>query len=505
MAKTIKVTVHGRGEVSLRPEDLIQSGGEGSVYRNGNLAYKIYHEPKRMVPTGKLAELGALSRDNILSPQHLLLDSNRTPVGFAMRMAPTKVVLCELFTNSFRDRNGITADSTLELVEAMKETISYVHQHQCLIVDCNEFNFLVDEKKYTTPYCIDVDSWQTPSFPATAIMPSIRDWNAKEFTELSDWFSFAILACQLFIGIHPFKGTHPDFKKRDMEARARRNISVFNKKTAYPPAVRDFSYIPKNYMDWFIKLFERGAREFPPGVAGTLQVAQIQKVVVESSDNFVITFAGQVVGDVVEYREYMGADSIITKEYFYINGNKSLKATPKPSIIFTPTTLQPILVEIKDFAVQMLNLKTGDPVPINLTVQEKFVVDNTLYLKNQDKMYEMVLNEMGAKIIPSVKTTWSIMPNSARIFRNFIVQDMLGKTAVVIPQPANGKPSQCMTKILPELQGYKFVDGRYENHVLMLTGNIGVPTVVATLVVSLITTAQSEYWWRPVFLLVAGP
>jgi hypothetical protein len=39
---------------------------------------------------------------------------------------------------------------------------------------------------------------------------------------------------------------------------------------------------------------------------------------------------------------------------------------------------------------------------------------------------------------------------------------------------------------------------------LMLTGHIGVPTVVATLVVSLITTAQSEHWWKPVFLLGAG-
>jgi hypothetical protein len=39
---------------------------------------------------------------------------------------------------------------------------------------------------------------------------------------------------------------------------------------------------------------------------------------------------------------------------------------------------------------------------------------------------------------------------------------------------------------------------------LMLTGHIGVPTVVATLVVSLITTAQSEHWWKPVVLLGAG-
>ncbi len=39
---------------------------------------------------------------------------------------------------------------------------------------------------------------------------------------------------------------------------------------------------------------------------------------------------------------------------------------------------------------------------------------------------------------------------------------------------------------------------------LMLMGNIGVPTVVATLVVSLITASQAEHWWNPVLLLVAG-
>ena len=39
---------------------------------------------------------------------------------------------------------------------------------------------------------------------------------------------------------------------------------------------------------------------------------------------------------------------------------------------------------------------------------------------------------------------------------------------------------------------------------LMLIGYIGVPTVVATLAVSLITAAQSEHWWRPLILLVSG-
>jgi TrkA-C domain len=40
--------------------------------------------------------------------------------------------------------------------------------------------------------------------------------------------------------------------------------------------------------------------------------------------------------------------------------------------------------------------------------------------------------------------------------------------------------------------------------VLMLIGNIGIPTMIATLAVSLITTAQAEHWWNPVLLMIVG-
>ncbi|MDP2423362.1 MAG: TrkA C-terminal domain-containing protein [Bacteroidales bacterium] len=39
---------------------------------------------------------------------------------------------------------------------------------------------------------------------------------------------------------------------------------------------------------------------------------------------------------------------------------------------------------------------------------------------------------------------------------------------------------------------------------LMLGGNIGVPAVVATIVVSFLTTARAENWWWPVLILVVG-
>jgi len=70
---------------------------------------------------------------------------------------------------------------------------------------------------YKTPIFLDVDSYQTPSFHADALMESVRDplIQNNKFTELSDWYSFGIVVFQMYIGIHPFKGRHPNFKKNE--------------------------------------------------------------------------------------------------------------------------------------------------------------------------------------------------------------------------------------------------------------------------------------------------
>ena len=39
---------------------------------------------------------------------------------------------------------------------------------------------------------------------------------------------------------------------------------------------------------------------------------------------------------------------------------------------------------------------------------------------------------------------------------------------------------------------------------LMLTGSIGMPTVIATVVVSVITTVKADHWWHPALLLLVG-
>src|SRR5207248_7337064 len=112
-----------------------------------------------------------------------------------------------------------------------QEGVRHVHERGILIVDLNEMNFLLDASVEEILF-IDVDSYQTPGFPATALMESIRDRHAARFSQATDWFSFGIVSFQMFTGIHPYRGKHPTLT--GLDARMERNVSVLNPEVAVP-------------------------------------------------------------------------------------------------------------------------------------------------------------------------------------------------------------------------------------------------------------------------------
>ena len=463
----MKYFIRGKNEVTLTQNNFVAKGGEGSIFRKGRISYKIYEDPQKMIPEAKIKELQLIKPKNVIKPKDIILDRKNTVVGFTMDWVEG-VPLCKLFTNDFRNRKGITENSTLELVENIKLTIHEIHKVNCLEVDGNEFNYLVDDKKFVLPFFIDVNSYQTPSFPATAIMPSIRDWRSKFFSELTDWFSFAIIACQLFVGIHPFKGRHPNYKKNDVKSRMVDNISIFNNKVSVPAPTRNFSLIPTKYMEWFIELFNKGKRIDPPELPGTIVVAQVKIKLIKNTNNFEITFIKDFNDEIYYHSVVLGTPITKIKGKLFI-GNRDYKVDQRTEVLFTPKKLTPILTKIDQEKLLLKSLDNNKTaITPELSCQDSMIINNTLYVKNNGYLIELILDERADVIRVVIKNRWQIMPNSSTIFSGIVYQSVLGKPYLVIPIPKPDGLSSCIIKEIPEIEDHKVIEAKHDLGVCVL-------------------------------------
>ncbi len=455
-------------KVNLSQKDYVTKGGEGSIYRKGDIAYKIYEDLRKMIPVAKIGELSRLDNPSIVRPKDVVYDSKKHEVGFTMDWLDNETItLCKMFTNTFRDNNGIENDHIIQLVENIKNVTQFIHDKKFLIVDGNELNYMVN-KDFVTPYFIDINAWKTPSYPATAIMPSIRDWTNNTFSNLTDWFSFAIVSFQLFIGIHPFKGKHRGYKKNDFINRIKDCVSVFNSSVSLPPTTRDFNLIPSGYKDWYFQIFENGERKLPPQMPGTANKIQVQVYLIQSTDNFDIRELNEYLGDVLYHNPILNVTK--TKKRLYI-GKTDYKVAPNVEVIFTPLEQQPILVKIEDKRIKFKSFTMPDP-NIDLKCTSLMIINNTLFLKNNEDLMELVFKSFNGKILPIVKKVWTIEPNSSQIFSGVIVQSILGKKYLAIPLPTFDKSLFINTPV-PELDDFQIMDAKYDNKVCILTGHKG--------------------------------
>ena len=164
-----KVFTNGSGLITLNDSDYLASGGEADVYRKGKLAYKLYHDPDRMISTGKIDALARIARANVITPRQVVYDhANRRTIGYTMTYLDRARPLVKLFSAAEKKQTGLSMKKLAALIEAMRQTILVIHRAGCLVVDMNEMNILVSHN-HKIPHFIDTDSYATPGAPATAI------------------------------------------------------------------------------------------------------------------------------------------------------------------------------------------------------------------------------------------------------------------------------------------------------------------------------------------------
>lgn len=469
--------VYVKGEpkpVNLTQAHYVGEGGEGIVYARGQRSFKVYHDPSKMPPLAKIQELASIQDDRVIRPLGVILDGKKRPVGYTMRFIRDAWALCQLFPRSFREREGVTHDAMRYLVGKLQELFSNVHKAKVLLVDGNEMNFLVG-RKFDDIYGIDAASYQTKNFPASAIMPSIRDWsvNPSDFSELSDWFSFAVVSFQMFTGIHPYKGKHS--KVKGLEARMQAGISVFDSSVKVPAVAYDFSVIPSAYRQWYEALFIQGKRLPPPGEFGIIAVV-VPKIKSVSGSNLIdledLTDLLGHVGDIrgvwdMGFSDRHSHPLVVTHSgvWFDSRGMKDslpgFRAAPAPKrlsgIGFTQSGW-PVLADHTNEIPVLYDVMHRCSVEFNLKALEVSSQGGNLYMRTPDAVYHVVLNQAGDKVIASTNRIAMTLEHASRLYPGCVIQKLLGAVHVSV---LRGDASHQVR--MKELDDYRILDAKFDS------------------------------------------
>ena len=481
----MKVFVQGTGvEVNLTQKDFVAQGGQASIYTKGGMAYKIYTDPKQALPIGKIKALSVLTEPNIVKPQNILVDNAGTVIGYTTTFVKDAYPMSQLFPKAFREREGLTHKHVQELVKKFRDGISHIHSKSILVVDMNESNLLVG-KSFRDLFFIDTDSYQTAGYLCPVLMESVRDWTIKnhQWTELSDWFSFAVVSFQMFVGVHPFRGVYkgpktemrtklPTDDPNDSFAITRRrmqgNVSVFDSNVNVSAAVYPWDVIPSEYLAWYKKVFAEGLRTPPPGFQGTVVAVLAPRP----------TAGAMGALDIMELASY-GTENIIG---MFSNGQKMIVVTDKgvwsdtmkvlyaPEIIhgcaFTPKGGKAILSRANQPLTEVSTQKT---IPLGLMSEKTTSHDGRLYMKCGEQVHEVSFIEASGNMVASTQPVVNVLPNATSLYNGVVVQNLLGSVYVSLLS-APGISRQVRVK---ELDSYKIQDARLEGGVLMVVGRKG--------------------------------
>lgn len=489
----MKVFVKGKGEVSLTQQHYVATGGQASVYIRSGVAYKIYTDPKDMIPLAKFNDLASIADTHVIHPDGIIQDPNNTPIGYTMSAVPdSPVALCQLFTKPFCDRSHVTRDNILTVTTKLREHIANVHKTGIIIVDLNELNILVPNS-FDDTYLIDVDSYQTKGYPATVIMPSVRDHSvsSKDFSPLSDWFSYGILAFQLFVGSHPYRGTHAASanvpKDEKLEHRMKHNISAFRSDVILPKCCYPVDSIPQAFRDWLRAVLEDGKRVAPPDPRGGPAIvitAAPASAIQFLSGGLIITEIRDLEGfRLAGYAESNGQGLFIvdkaptgfflsTQEHrVYVNSREIYRPNHLPGVTlvgFTPKLNHPIGLNLYRGQLSFLDFERKTQTTLGIDAKEIAKSGDRFYIRNDSQVLEVEFAETPNKItVIASHAVANVVEMASKLYEGVAIQNMLGSYYVsLFPRSKEGYQVR-----LKELDEYQIQDAKFDGGVLMVIGS----------------------------------
>lgn len=475
----LKVVLDGKGLVTLKSSDHIATGGEGSVYRVGkDLVAKLYTDPSKMIQEdipSKIQKLTLLKHPYVVAPSGLVLSESKKPLGLYMPLIEGHP-LPRVFTNDFYKHEGFTLQHACTLVDRMRETVMFAHKNGAVLVDANELNWFMNfVKKDPRPQVVDVDSWAIGKWPAKAVMPSIRDWNAKTFTPESDWFSWGIVTFQIFTGLHPYKGTLDKFKKNEFIERMKANASVFSKGVRLNQAVRDFSLIPSILLDWYEAEFQKGSRTIPPSPFDisnkTPHASQVMRAIVTNkSGTLIYDKLFEKIGDEVVRVFHCGVVLLESGTLVELRTKREIGKVFSKNAVVVKVDEGWLVVERNNssFISKFIRESDSREEKLSFEIEGSHLIsyENRIFVVNEQGLIEIKIHNFGNKIVASVGETWGALVNSATWFDSLGVEDAFGAKFVILPTQAK----QVLHLRTKELDNLKIIAGKSGNRYAAFIG-----------------------------------
>lgn len=427
------------------------------MFRDKQTVYKIYHDAPETWKSNKLKELSELRNiSNVICPINFLTDSQNNFIGYTMKYVNDSSSLVLYFTNTFKNRHNIGLSEISKIYEIMEITVKEIHKKNILIVDFNELNVLISNSDLT-PFFIDTDSFQTIKYPTTAIMPSIRDYTTNKWTELTDFYSFAILMFQLYTGIHPYKGRYIQNEEMSMEDRCKHHISVFNTKVSYPKFV-NLDALPSDLKTYFYDVFEKGLRKAPPNVAGIIAGTNVtQRIVSQSTfiETIIHTFKETIKGI---FQTQFG-NIYIFNNHCYFKGQEYTNHFPIEV---------PYVFNSRGFPRFSHVTKATDGIAIfskilyTVTIPnilKSSIIGNYIACLVEEKVLFIQYQELLDKFM--VDKEMSVLSESTEFFSNIIYTNVFGKAQVIVSHDTS-----LMKVRIEELDDHKIMDMSLSNFII---------------------------------------
>lgn len=401
-----KVFLEDGNGIILSENNLVNSGGEGKIYIKDSFAYKIYNDINKSISKEKLEELKIFDKSNIIRPLQILKDKSHNVIGYQMKALDRNKCypLTRFFTEDFRRQHNINNDDVVNIIKKIYETFEFIHEKNGLIVDGNEMNYLISSD-FKDIYFIDVDSYKTKNFLASAYNPLTLDPLVKnnQFTKNSDWYIFGVLFCQIVLGIHPFKGKYVgnsiNINNRDIEAKMINGISIFRKNIRLNSAVRDFSLIPKNMLTWLENIFSNKIREKPP----LFNIIEDVKILINKNINseiksILVESFSSIINDVYFFKKF-----IIKSNGYYYYGSEKLFSTDY-SIFFVNDKIVFLILENDDLYLYTRKEK----FLLSSNIKNFYIINNYLYIVKSDKLINADILLINDKYMIMNKNSWPI-------------------------------------------------------------------------------------------------